>query len=108
MECVNYLLLPWLEQLELSEANVEGGACEFACHCHQMPVSPYDESLTIFLLDDNDIDGSAEGCRVEGVPGVRHGRGDGSYILHGGNWGNAGRRSGWERGWEMRDSASSQ
>jgi hypothetical protein len=36
----------------------------------------------ILTLDDNGIDGAAEGCGVDRVPALGHAAGDGSHVIH--------------------------
>lgn len=61
------LLLVGAQKREFAEANVEGGAVQVA----------------ILLLDYYDIDGTAEGGGIDGVPGGGHGIADISDVLHG-------------------------
>lgn len=37
---------------------------------------------TIFLLDDNDVDSTAEGCGIQRVVGVPHGAKRVAHVLH--------------------------
>jgi len=88
-----YLLLERPQQLELAEANMEGRAGERSwwmrvSNCQALRPNGLCASrwcLTIFLLDDDDVDSTAESCWIYGVPGIRYGATKGAHVIHGGN-----------------------
>ena len=41
-------------------------------------------TLTIFLLDDDDVDGTAERGRIDGVPGIRNCAAKIAHVVHAG------------------------
>lgn len=46
-----------------------------------MPI-PNKYPHTIFLLNDNDVDSTAESCRIQRVVGIPHGAKRVSHVLH--------------------------
>ena len=49
-----------------------------ACACGRV-------ALTIFLLDDDDVDGTAECSRIDRIPGIRNCAAKIANVIHGGN-----------------------
>lgn len=58
----------------------------FLVHCQRFrwDVACRRAALTIFLLDDDDVDGTAERGRIDGVPGIRNCVAKIANVIHGG------------------------